>query len=436
MPLNSLRSRMTAAFALAFAVLVCLFSGLFLWFSRHAAETNAETVMQAEMNRLQHEYTEAQREHDPWNPVEEPNDLAKQNLALILFDSQGEVLQKSPANTSFSPENGRQDNWRMRQIVLGSMTAAVGYDWRPAENSLRFQMVSWIALSLLLFLAATFGVWILVGWTLTPIYGLSVEAEAASTDHLRVQLHAPSHDAEIVHLVGTLNALLERLAGAASARERFYAAASHELRTPLQTLTGSLELALMRPRTESEYRAALEDTFSQSKRLSSLVQALLLLNQLEAAPARDKERVNLTEVCDRWLREFKPLANERGLRIRNCLPDDLSALAIPSHADILTRNLIENALKYALPGSEIMVHAITSETETRLNLVNACAPFTAEEAAKLFEPFYRPDASRNSQTGGNGLGLAICRAVAAANGWKLMLLPEQEGLRVEVILAA
>jgi K+-sensing histidine kinase KdpD len=68
----------------------------------------------------------------------------------------------------------------------------------------------------------------------------------------------------------------------------------------------------------------------------------------------------------------------------------------------------------------------------RFEVHNACAATLEVRAEQVFEPFFRPDASRSSRTGGNGLGLAICKAVADANGWALEWVRGAEGVRVRV----
>jgi signal transduction histidine kinase len=422
---------MTAAFAVAFAALILVFGGFLLWFARHDAAKNADAMLEAAADKVLSEYSDSLRESDPSGLSDVTKELAMQNLALLIVNPQGRIVQGTPGSVPAWPRPD-EEKWRVRTIMLGSDTAVIGYPWQKTETTLRAQAGMLIALSLLLFLSATFGAWLLVGRTLSPLYGLCVQADAASAENLRVRLDAPSQDAEMVHLVRTLNALLARLAGAISARERFYAAASHELRTPLQTLTGYLEYALMRRRNAEEYRAVVAEAYSQSVRLSSLVQALLLLNRLDATPPREKETVCLGESCRRWLRQFQPLAAARRLRVEACLPEDVTLLAIPSHADILLHNLLENALKYATEGSEVHLGVVVLAEETRLTLFNRCPALPEWEEARLFEPFYRPDASRNSDTGGNGLGLAICKAIAVANGWNLTVRQEGEGVRAEV----
>jgi two-component system OmpR family sensor kinase len=230
-------------------------------------------------------------------------------------------------------------------------------------------------------------------------------------------------------LVATLNGLLGRLSETAASKGRFYSAASHELRTPLQALSGHLELSLSKPRTSDEYHAVVDEAYAQTRRLISLVQDLLMLNQLDVTTSRlPRDMVNLTELCERTVSQMAPVVAERRLRIDESIQPDVEITALPTHADMLVRNLVENAMKYASEGGQVRLQL----GGTTLDIYDECPPIPIQDLDQLFEPFYRPDLSRQSATGGNGLGLAICKALAIANGWRLSLHQEAAGIRAVV----
>jgi signal transduction histidine kinase len=359
------------------------------------------------------------------------------------------VLTEGPAAAEVAgsrPAGGGEpdDGWH----TIGER--AVGLESRPmilhilqSRSALaqgqRLQRLELLLLSLCTVLVVAGGAWVLVGRTLSPIRRLAVQASAASVElrhagdrqvaNLRVRLRAPSQDAEVVELVETLNGLLARLAETAAVKGRFYAAASHELRTPLQALSGHLEVALSRERTAEEYETVLHEAHRQTARLTSLVRDLLLLHQLDSPAARPQEPVDLAEVCDGAPGQLAPLIDARGLRLSADLPPGTEILAIPTHAEILVRNLVENAVKYASSSGQVTLRLTSTGGQARLELFNECPLVPEWNPEKLFEPFYRPDRARSARTGGNGLGLAICRAIAAANGWTVTLRQEPGGVR-------
>jgi two-component system OmpR family sensor kinase len=270
--------------------------------------------------------------------------------------------------------------------------------------------------------------WLIVGSTLSPIRSLARQAAEARADQPGTRLKAPSKDAEIEALVTTLNGFLGRMEEASEEKGRFYAAASHELRTPLQALSGHLEVALGQPRSVKEYRSALKEAHTQTQRLTSLAEGILLLHQLQGGVLGEREPVCLSTVVQEVVDSLQPLAEARSLTLDSQIAPSVSIPSIPAHATALVRNLIENAAKYSREQTVISIDL----DQSRLRISNAPPEGAQIDVDRLFEPFYRLDASRSTKSGGNGLGLAICMAVCKANGWKLSLSQEQARVVAQV----
>ena len=416
---------MTRGFALFITVLMLTMCAAFSIYTKLDDRRNADARLVAAEREIHREISVG---HNHINELmrEESEDLRAADVAIIVLNQNGQLLAQSQREIPAWPPVG--DAWRTRSFVVGPHTFVVAVEWDEIEGTLRERTLFLLGMSAFVVALSSLGAWLLVGRTLSPIDDLARQAQTASTADLRVQLQSPSPDAEIDRLVSTLNDLLSRLAETVAVRGRFYAAASHELRTPLQALTGHLEVALSRQRDADNYRGALEESHAQAERLTSLVQDLLLLNQLDADTARPPQ-VEL-DVADMIVSELSPLqvlAANRGLKIELCLPETCEIAAPWNHVTMLIRNLLENAIKYATPDSIVRVQL----QENILRISNHSALKTAQ-IDKLFEPFFRPDISRNSQTGGNGLGLAICRAIADSNGWPLQLTPVQGEICAQV----
>ena len=432
---GSIRARMTLAFALQTAALMALVAGGLLFYLHYTAVRVAETTLDTAAQRVRNELADIAHGNGFNDFLAENGDSLKmEGLALLLVDARGEVLRKSQSAAPAWPRRYK-DGWRIRALPYGAKTIVIGFYWRKSELVLKREAVVLLVLSLCVVPASAFGAWWLVGRTLSPIHSLSQQARrAAVTDSLHQRLMAPSQDAEVVELVATLNALLTSVGKTAEARGRFYAAASHELRTPLQALSGHLEVALSRERSRDEYKTATEEASRQTQRLSALVQGLLLLNQLDR-PTPDslpREPVDLADVCRRLLTQFQPLIDRRNLQVSSNLEPLVELMAFPQHAEMLIRNLLENALKYAASGGCVTLRLLSSTDGTSLELFNAFPAQPQLDTAALFEPFYRPDEARTSEAGGNGLGLAICRAIATANGWQITLDQSGDGVRALV----
>ncbi len=338
--------------------------------------------------------------------------------------------------------------WRATYFAFGPLEVTVGVPWERVERTLNDQARNLWLLCLVVAVAAGLGAWALVGRTLSPIHRLSGQARhiarsAGLHNAPQINLQSPSPDAEMRELVGTLNELLSAVGASARAQEQFHTAASHELRTPLQALSGHLQVALSRPRDAETYRQTLEEASVQTQRLTDLVRDLLTLNQLHAASAQPpREMLDLVEVCDLALSPLLKTIDARHLDLQVLAPDDAVAIeCAPTHASMLARNLLENAVKYAPADSQIKVELQNAMPQLRVwnaveSVDNSGANVTndSEPIEKWLQPFYRPDAARHSQTGGNGLGLAICQAICEANNWQLELARIDNGVQVSIAM--
>ncbi len=426
---NSIRARMTAGFTLFIALLMLVVCAAFFAYTKRSDSKNADARLTLAAQEIQRELRDGEYSLDnPAELVREENDnLRAADVAVLIVDKENRIVAQSQGEVPHWPPRG--DDWRLTSFESGAHTVVIGVEWHETEEALRERTAFLLGLSALVAAFSSIGAWVLVGRTLAPIDHLARQAKAVSTENLRVQLAAPSPDAEITRLVATLNDLLTRLAETAATRGRFYAAASHELRTPLQALTGHLEVALSRRRDAEDYQTALGEAHAQAERLTTLVQDLLLLNQLDADTSRPpRVLLDVADMCVSELSALRPLAEERGLTLELSLPDACEISAPWNHATMLLRNLLENAVKYAVPDGVVRVQL----AQNTLTICNDCAPVSGWDADKYFEPFFRPDASRNSQTGGNGLGLAICKAICTSNGWDIALHQEKSGVCVHV----
>ena len=429
--LNSIRARLTLAFMLVTGIVVIVACAALVWYSYFTAAREVDRLIETTRRSAEESV------FDPKEPAtlrewlrEHSIALDSADLAAVLVDSDGRIIQKTQPSVPSWPR--RADGWKAAVVSAGGETLIVGHAWRKTEEGLQSQALLLSLLGLIMIVVTGVASWILVGQTLSPIRLLSRQAQAASTDNLRLHLEVPTQDAEVAELVTTLNGLLARLADTAAARGRFYAAASHELRTPLQALSGHLELALNRERDAEEYRAMLEEARIQTKRLTTLARDLLFLNRLETGVAIVREPVEISELCERQLTHFQPLIARRQLTPHIRLMEEAMLLAPPLHVEMLIRNLIENAVKYASPGGLVAVSLMEIDARFCLEVFNSFPTEPRLDRDEIFEPFFRPDASRTTETGGNGLGLAICQALTTANRWPFAWRHDDDGVRATV----
>ncbi len=430
---RSMRSRVTALFALFVALLMGAGGGAVQHREMRRAEKRSDEILAVALER-------AHDEIDGDSPARrtlleavtgDSNEIAAGGLAMMVVqNSDNRVLWRSRKHVPDWPNVGA--NWRSAQISKNGQTLILARDWTPVAEDLRETSFALWQLGFLIVGATTLAAWLIVGKTLSPLDHLAAQAQDASIESLAVRLRAPSSDTEMLHLTRTLNGLLERLEREAQARGRFYAAASHELRTPIQALLGEVEVTLTRPRSGPFYREALGQVHDETKRLKSLVQDLLQLNALEMGQVQTAcESLDLRQCAQNALMQQCEAIEARGLHLETRL-DEVEIEAPPAHVEMLLRNLLENAVKYATPDSVIRLEIHAQKEGAQLRVWNAC-PFPENtDLSDWFEPFYRPDESRNSQAGGNGLGLSIVAALARANGWQIELQAHNAGVRAQV----
>lgn len=429
--IRSMRSRVTALFAFFIALLMGAGGAAVQQREERRAEKRSREILSIAVERARDEIDEGTLQGRTLLQAvrADSNEIAAGGLAMLVVQDD-RVWWRSRRHTPPWPRAG--ENWRTATLAQGEQTLVLAHDWAPIAEDLRETARALWQLGFLIVGATTFAAWVIVGKTLSPLDALAEQAQDASCESLAVRLSAPSSDAEMLHLTRTLNDLLARLEREAQGRGRFYAAASHELRTPIQSLLGEVEVTLARPRSGPFYREALEQIHGETKRLKSLVQELLQLNALEmrqvqAAPSP----LELGAWVERALTQQSQAIGERKLKVEMCL-EEVEIEAPPAHLEMLLRNLLENAVKYATPATTIKLRVGAQNGGAQLRVWNACPLSQDTDLPSWFEPFYRPDEARTSQTGGNGLGLSIVAALARANGWKVELHAQDEGIAAQV----
>lgn len=426
---------MTALFSISSALLMLLVCAGLVVYSRQTAERQASAVLDATVSKLSQELGDEMEPGEIDRQMREAaEDFQPEGLTIFLVSESGRVIGSSRKTLSAqAPQDGK--DWRTAQIRAGENWLVVALPWTKTESSLRTLLESVAILWLFVVALITFGAWMLVGHTLSPIGRLSHQANAATVDNLQVRLVEASQDAEIVDLVATLNGLLSRLSDTAASKGRFYAAASHELRTPIQALSGHLELALRKDRSKEEYRATIEEAYQQTRRLIKLTRGLLMLYQLDSsAKTLPDEPSDLVTICKEFLPQFQSLVESRGLRLSIEMPESAPFSAPATHAEVLVRNLLENAVRYASEGGVVNVGLKALPDRLELDIFNECSIPPEWDTAKVFDPFARFDPSRSAATGGTGLGLAICKSIADANGWSLSIREESNGLLAALVI--
>ncbi|WP_227461593.1 heavy metal sensor histidine kinase [Cupriavidus pauculus] len=263
---------------------------------------------------------------------------------------------------------------------------------------------------------------ILMIWQgLSPLRRLCAQAASIGPSNLGQRMHESDVPPELRSLVQGINGMLSRIEQGYVKLNQFAADLSHELRTPLATMTGQSQVILSQPRTEAEYVRLQEAQLDELERLNRTVDSLLFLARTEhgVAPSEwPRQSLSAADEMSRQIDYFTDLAEEQGVLLKQ--EGDTQVWAEPQLLRRALANLVQNAVRHARPGSEIILRSYEDIADgvcfTVLEVANDGDPVPSDELPRLFDRFYRADNSRSGVTGGSGLGLAIVNAIAKLHG--------------------
>jgi two-component system OmpR family sensor kinase len=300
-------------------------------------------------------------------------------------------------------------------------------DRNEALGALRSQLLIGGPLALLL---ASLAGYALAGAALRPVEAMRLRAEEVSSAGRGQRLPVPAADDEIAGLARTLNELLAGLEAGLERERRFVAEASHELRTPLSLLKTELELALRRPRSAEELRAALSSAAEETDRLVLLADDLLVLARSDEGELRvAAEPVRIRDLLDTVGRRFAGRAAEVGRELHVEAPPQLEVAGDRLRLEQALGNLVDNALRY---GAGTVRLEGARDDSVELRVTDDGAGFPPDFLPHAFERFTRADESR--VRGSAGLGLALVEAIARAHGGRATAANQPAGGAVVTLL--
>jgi two-component system OmpR family sensor kinase len=305
-----------------------------------------------------------------------------------------------------------------------------------------------VALALLVILGLP-----LVRLGLAPLARIERTAAAIAAGDLSQRISHPSHRSEVGRLAGALNSMLSRIEAAYRARaegearaldsgdrmRRFVADASHELRTPLTSVRGLAEFSLQQGEAASRAELLRLMTLIQAEaaRMGRLVEDLLLLAQFDEHRPLERHPVDLSSIAAEAVRAAGAVRRDHLITVRAGEP----VIVQGDHGRLrqIIDNLIGNAFQHTPPGSAVTVTVASSPICGELTVTDNGPGMTRQQAAQVFERFYRADRARSRSHGGTGLGLSIAATLASAHGGSISV-DTQPGrgaaFRVQLPLAA
>ena len=214
-------------------------------------------------------------------------------------------------------------------------------------------------------------------------------------------------------------------------QKRFITDAGHELKTPLTIIEADTEVLKM-DFGENEW---LQDIQGQTKRLADLTNTLVVLSRMEEGNRRElKIQLPLSDIVEEVCHGFQAPAKVQNRNLARAIQPMLSMKGEEKAIRGLVTILLDNAIKYTNENGQIFVTLEKKKNHIYLSVFNTTEYISKEQTLHLFDRFYRTDTSRNSQTGGYGLGLSIAAATVESHKGKIFAETEDEkSLRITVV---
>lgn len=337
------------------------------------------------------------------------NILSIDTLIISEAREKGELKYRSPRHEVFAQRFSHQNE---------TVVVFVGANDIFGLNKLkRLQTILLIVFVLSLIIVYFAGV-LFAKKSLQPISKLISQVDGIYFSNIDTRLDEGNGKDEIAQLAKTFNRMLVRLEIPFKIQKNFISNASHEIRTPLTALTGQLEVALMRSRTNQEYQQVIESALKGIKNLNQIANSLLILAQASSdSMVRSFSIIRIDEALWKAHNELSQQHKNYKIYINFSLSiDDDDKLKIRGNEQLIKTafiNLMDNACKYSLDNS-VNVFLEINESMFSLSFIDNGIGIPQEDINMIFNPFYRASNAINIK--GSGMGLSIVEKILSLHG--------------------
>jgi two-component system, OmpR family, heavy metal sensor histidine kinase CusS len=243
---------------------------------------------------------------------------------------------------------------------------------------------------------------------LRPLQQMAQAVERIDAKQLHERVSTLGWPRELQPLAAAFNKMVARLESSFTRLSQFSADLAHEFRTPIGNMRGEAEVVLTKARMPNDYRAVIESSVEEYDRLSGMIDSLLFLARSETADAPIEcslfdAGAAVAKIAD----FFETALEEQNIKI-SCL-GECEVYAEPILFRRAVSNLVSNAVRVTPPGGTVVISIVTGESFSKIAVTDSGRGIASEHLSRVFDRFYRVDASRNSK--GNGLGLALVQSI-------------------------
>lgn len=331
---------------------------------------------------------------------------------LVVFDSYGQEVGKEVADQVSRGLPVIVDGDHVGTIIVNQVLGNLERDFIQS-----IRKANWYAGILAIIMAVIASMLVSKKFS-TPLTLLAYAARRIAAKDLSHRIQITSND-EFGQVAQSFNAMAEILERNESMRKQLIADIAHELRTPLALLRGNLESlqeGVIKP--TSAVFMSLHDESLRMSRLVTDLQSLSLADAGELIVVKNKE--NLNDILSGIVNGLQHEAVVHGVSLQIFLPDVNIIVSVDrQRIEQVCYNLLGNALRYTPAGGTIRVRLSQTVDNAIIEIADTGKGINADELPYIFNRFYRVDKSRNRESGGAGLGLAIAKSFVEAHGGKI-----------------
>lgn len=278
------------------------------------------------------------------------------------------------------------------------------------------------------------GGWWIAHKALAPVIKLTKAVEKIHERNLNSQLPCSGNGDELDRLTEVFNAMMTRLDDSFRRIREFTLHASHELKTPLTVLRGELETVLREENLTAIQKERHLSQIDEIERLAKIVDGLTLLTKADAGQIKlNFESVRLDELVRESFADAKILAQSQNIQVHLPVCDEVTISGDRHRLRQLLLNLADNAIKYNWQNGTVNFSLRRTDEFEELKIENTGIGVAPEFQARVFERFFRGDASHNSSSDGCGLGLSIAQWIVHAHGGSVQFTSEPNKFTMVII---
>ena len=251
-----------------------------------------------------------------------------------------------------------------------------------------------------------------------PLHEITQAAESYAKGDFSERLAAQSGDAEMDYLATTMNRMADFIDHNERSRKSFVSDVSHELRTPMTTIGGFVDSILNGTIPPEQQKHYLKIVSSEVNRMTRMVQSMLNISKFEEGSMKpDFKQFDITHLLIQTLLLFEEKAEAKHLAVEGL--EDCRKTLVVADKDLMQQvfyNLTENAIKFVNEGGKLTLSVEKDEEQAHIHMRNTGEGLTEQELSRIFDRFYKTDASRGKDTTGVGLGLSIVSRIMVLHG--------------------